>query len=206
MFIKICGMTSEAAVIAAVECGVDAIGFVFAPSVRRVTPQRAAELSAHAPRDLLRVAVTVHPEQRLLDEIIEHFEPDWLQTDIDDLAALELPDELTVLPVLRSDEADPTDLPPRVLFEGPVSGQGVNTNWQRAALLAERSEVILAGGLHAANVIEAIHRVRPFGVDVSSGVESVPGVKDARRMAEFVTAVRSAASPEVRRGQRESHG
>jgi phosphoribosylanthranilate isomerase len=206
MFIKICGMTSEAAVIAAVECGVDAIGFVFAPSVRRVTPQRAAELSAQAPRDLLRVAVTAHPEQRLIDEIVEHFEPDWLQTDIDDLVTLKLPDELTVLPVLRSDEADPKNLPPRVLFEGPVSGRGVSTNWQRAALLAERSEVILAGGLHAANVGEAIRSVRPFGVDVSTGVESAPGVKDARRMAEFVTAVRNAANPELRRGQRESHG
>src|SRR5262245_52476947 len=206
MFIKICGMTSEAAVIAAVECGVDAIGFVFAPSVRRVTPQRAAALSAQAPRDLLRVAVTAHPEQRLIDEIVEHFEPDWLQTDIDDLAALRLPDELTVLPVLRSDEADPQDLPPRVLFEGTMSGRGVRTNWEGAALLAQRSEVILAGGLHAGNVCEAIRSVRPFGVDVSTGVESAPGVKDARRMAEFVTAVRSAANPELQRGPRESHG
>ena len=156
MFIKICGMTSESAVVAAIECGVDAIGFVFAPSARRVTPQRAAELSAQAPRDLLRIAVTCHPEQRLIDEIFRYLEPDWLQTDVDDLATLELPDELTVLPVLRSDETDPQHLPPRLLFEGPVSGRGVSTNWQRAAELAQRSELILAGGLHAGNVVEAV--------------------------------------------------
>ena len=199
VFIKICGMTSESAVVAAIECGVDAIGFVFAPSARRVTPQRAAELSAQAPRDLLRIAVTCHPEQRLVDEIVRYLEPDWLQTDVDDLAALEVPDELTVLPVLRSDEPEPLHLPPRLLFEGPVSGRGVSTNWQRATGLALRSEVILAGGLHAGNVVEAIRRVQPFGVDVSTGVESAPGVKDARRMAEFVTAVRSAADPALGR-------
>ena len=203
MFIKICGMTSESAVVAAIECGVDAIGFVFAPSARRVTPQRAAELSAQAPRDLLRIAVTCHPEQRLIDEIFRYLEPDWLQTDVDDLATLELPDELTVLPVLRSDDADPQHLPPRLLFEGPVSGRGVSTNWQRAAELAQRSELILAGGLHAGNVVEAVRTVQPFGVDVSTGVESTVGGTDARRMAEFVTAVRSAAAPDIGRGQRE---
>ncbi|HKE45748.1 MAG TPA: phosphoribosylanthranilate isomerase [Steroidobacteraceae bacterium] len=204
MFIKICGMTSESAVVAAIECGVDAIGFVFAPSARRLTPQRAAELSAQAPRDLLRIAVTCHPEQQLVDEIVRHLDPDYLQTDIEDLAALELPADLSVLPVLRSDEPDPEPLPPRLLFEGPVSGRGIGTNWQRAAQLAKRTELILAGGLHAANVVEAIRYVRPFGVDVSSGVESTRGVKDARRMAEFVTAVRSAGDTRPRGGQRES--
>src|SRR4249919_2255387 len=191
MFIKICGMTSESAVVAAIECGVDAIGFVFAPSARRITPQRAGELGAQVPRDLLRIAVTCHPDQQLVDEIVRRLEPDYLQTDVEDLAQLDLPDSLGVLPVLRSDEPDPSELPARLLFEGPVSGRGVSTNWERAAGLAARTELILAGGLHSGNVAEAIRRVRPFGVDVSSGVESIRGVKDARRMAEFVTAVRS---------------
>jgi phosphoribosylanthranilate isomerase len=203
MFIKICGMTSESAVVAAIECGVDAIGFVFAPSARRVTPQRAGELSAQAPRDLLRIAVTCHPDQPLVDEIVRHLDPDFLQTDIEDLAALDLPDGLGVLPVLRSDEPDPPEIPARLLFEGPVSGRGVSTNWERAAGLAVRTELILAGGLHSGNVAEAIRRVRPFGVDVSSGVESTRGVKDARRMAEFVTAVRS-VQHSTERGQRDS--
>jgi phosphoribosylanthranilate isomerase len=193
MFIKICGMTSISAVVAAVECGVDAIGFVFAPSPRRLTRAQAAEFSAHAPRDLLRVAVTQHPDQALIDEICEELEPDWLQTDVEDLATLKLPVGVKPLPVVRAGGAEPDPLPARLLFEGPVSGRGTASDWERAARLAQRTQLILAGGLNAGNVAEAIARVRPFGVDVSSGVESAPGVKDARRMAEFVTAVRNAA-------------
>jgi phosphoribosylanthranilate isomerase len=80
------------------------------------------------------------------------------------------------------------------LFEGPHSGRGTVGDWAGAAELARRTQVILAGGLHSGNVAQAIAQVQPFGVDVSSGVESAPGVKDARRMAEFVTAVRTAVS------------
>lgn len=192
MFIKICGMTSESAVVAAVECGVDAIGFVFAPSPRQLTPRSAAALGRQTPPDLLRVAVTQHPDQRLVDEICRWLQPDWLQTDAEDLAALEVPEDVRVLPVLRAGRPAPASLPARVLFEGPVSGRGTPGDWAGAADLARRTEVILAGGLNADNVAHAIARVRPFGVDVSSGVESARGVKDARRMAEFVTAVRVA--------------
>jgi phosphoribosylanthranilate isomerase len=195
MFIKICGMTSESAVVAAVECGVDAIGFVFAPSPRQLTPQRAAALSSQAPRELLRVAVTQHPEQRLVDEICRWLEPDWLQTDLEDLATLAIPANVRTVPVVRGGRSVDAPLPPRVLFEGPHSGRGTVSDWTGAAELARRTQVILAGGLHAGNVAQAIAQVRPFGVDVSSGVESAPGVKDARRMAEFVTAVRTAAQP-----------
>ena len=193
VFIKICGMTSESAVVAAVECGVDAIGFVFAPSPRQLTPQRAAALSEQAPRDLLRVAVTQHPDQRLIDDICRWLDPDWLQTDIEDMAGLEVPPRVHLVPVLRAGRQFESPLPARVLFEGPESGRGATSDWAGAANLARQTQVILAGGLHAGNVARAIERVRPFGVDVSSGVESAPGVKDARRMAEFVTAVRTAA-------------
>ncbi len=193
MFIKVCGMTSESAVVAAVECGVDAIGFVFAPSPRQLTPPQAAVFSRQAPPELLRVAVTQHPDQQLVDEICRWLEPDWLQTDIEDLATLAVPESVRVLPVLRTDRAVPAALPARLLFEGPVSGRGRTSDWSGAADLARQTQLILAGGLHAGNVHQAIAQVRPFGVDVSSGVESTPGVKDARRMAEFVTAVRTAA-------------
>jgi phosphoribosylanthranilate isomerase len=195
MFIKICGMTSESAVVAAVECGVDAIGFVFAPSPRQLTPQRAASLSGQAPHDLLRVAVTQQPGQQLIDEICRWLQPDWLQTDLEDLAALEVPAGVRLVPVLRAGRPVETPLPPRVLFEGPESGRGTTSDWASAANLARNTQVILAGGLHSGNVARAIQQVRPFGVDVSSGVESAPGVKDARRMAEFVTAVRTAVQP-----------
>lgn len=190
VFIKICGMTSESAVVAAVECGVDAVGFVFAPSPRQLTPKKAAALSAAAPRDLLRVAVTQHPGQELIDEICRWLEPDWLQTDVEDLAALDIPVNVHALPVLRAGRMLPVPFPARVLFEGPVSGSGAVSDWRHAASFPETAQVILAGGLNADNVVQAIEQVHPFGVDVSSGVESAPGVKDARRMAEFVTAVR----------------
>lgn len=195
IFIKICGMTSISAVVAAVECSVDAIGFVFAPSPRQLTPQQAAALSGEAPRDLLRVAVTQNPAQRLVDEICRWLEPDWLQTDLEDAATLEVPANVRLVPVLRAGRALQVSLPARILFEGPHSGRGAVSDWAGAADLARRTQLILAGGLHPGNVAQAIAQVRPFGVDVSSGVESAPGVKDARRMAEFVTAVRTAVQP-----------
>src|SRR5262245_4118139 len=157
-------MTSASAVVAAVECGVDAIGFVFAPSPRRVTPVEARELARQAPADLLRVAVTQHPQQPLLDEIFEYLQPAFLQTDITDLASIVVPPDVHVRPVLRAGEPTPDDLPARLLFEGPVSGSGTPGDWRRARELAERSEVILAGGLRPDNVGDAIARVRPFGV------------------------------------------
>jgi phosphoribosylanthranilate isomerase len=80
-----------------------------------------------------------------------------------------------------------------VLFEGPVSGSGQTTDWQQAAELARRADVILAGGLNPSNVGDAIRRVRPFGVDVSSGVEASPGIKSIQKMEQFVAAARTAA-------------
>jgi phosphoribosylanthranilate isomerase len=85
-------------------------------------------------------------------------------------------------------------LPPRIVFEGPTSGIGELADWGRAAELARQTEVILAGGLSAENVAEAIQAVRPFGVDVSSGIESERGVKDPAKIAEFVRAARAAAA------------
>ena len=84
-------------------------------------------------------------------------------------------------------------LPQRVLFEGPLSGSGLTTDWDAAAELARRGEVILAGGLNPDNVGAALRRVRPFGVDVSSGVEDAPGIKSAVKIEKFVAAARLAA-------------
>jgi len=193
-WIKICGMTDEAAVEAALAAGVDAIGFVFAPSVRRVSPARAYELAEPARDRVTCVAVTQHPSQAQVDEIIAVFRPDMLQTDVDDFASLRLPQTLPRLPVLRSGAATAFGdaLPTRLLFEGPRSGSGETTDWQAAAHMASHTHLILAGGLDAGNVSQAILAVRPFGVDTSSGVESQPGVKDAARIAEFVRAARAA--------------
>jgi phosphoribosylanthranilate isomerase len=192
MWIKICGMTSAEAVATALEAQIDAIGFVFASSVRRLEPAAAAALAAPARKRLCCVAVTQHPTQRQLDAILAQFAPDVLQIDAADLAALRVPRTLEVLPVLRVDRPAPAPLPARVLFEGSVSGTGVPCDWSAAQTLARRTELVLAGGLRPENVAAAIATVRPYGVDVSSGVEERPGLKSPARMLEFVTAVRSA--------------
>lgn len=192
MWIKICGMTTAAAVAAAIEAGVDAIGFVFAESVRQLTPRAAAVLARAARAQVRCVAVTRHPTQRAVDEIVNTFRPDLLQTDAADFAALRLPAALGWLPVLRAAENAPATLPQRLLFEGPVSGSGSVSDWQQAGALARRTQLVLAGGLNSTNVAAAIDAVHPFGVDVSSGVEERPGVKSPAEIVKFVLAVRSA--------------
>jgi len=192
-YVKICGLTDEAAVRAALEAGADAIGFVFAASPRQVTPARAAELARPARGRATCVAVTLHPTQAEVDAILAGFAPDALQTDAEDFAALSLPATVARLPVLRSGRAiEVAAAYARILFEGPRSGTGRVADWDAARTLAARSEVILAGGLHPDNVAEAIAQVRPFGVDVSSGVEHAPGRKDPARIALFVERARRA--------------
>jgi phosphoribosylanthranilate isomerase len=196
LFVKICGMTTPAAVDAALSCDVDAIGFVFAPSVRRVSAQQANELAAPARHRVACVAVARHPSRADVEQILRDFKPDILQTDLDDLddlEALQLPRTLSVLPVMRPGAPRACGLPGRVLFEGPVSGSGQTTDWDLAAELAQRSQVILAGGLDPANVAGAVRHVRPFGVDVSSGVEERPGIKSSDKIEKFVAAARRAA-------------
>jgi phosphoribosylanthranilate isomerase len=204
IWVKICGLTTRDAVDAAVAAEADAVGFVFAPSQRQVTAAQATQLTQGVPRRVVRVAVMLHPTQSQLDEVWSAFRPEVLQTDAEDLATLRLPTELAVMPVLRSVgrlKADPQELlgpalagHKRILFEGPVSGVGSTSDWQSAAQLARTTQLVLAGGLNATNVAAAIAAVRPFGVDVSSGVEASPGVKDPSRIHEFVRRARAAAN------------
>ena len=195
MFVKICGINSEDAAAAAVAAGADALGFVFAESPREVTPERARELCAAVPPGITRVAVLRHPPADLVRRVLEVFEPDWLQTDAEDFEVARVPAELaerfTALPVYRNGAAMPSPLPPRLLFEGAVSGSGTTANWDEAAGLAARTQLILAGGLDADNVGDAIRRVRPWGVDVSSGVERRRGLKDPQKIREFVARARA---------------
>ncbi|HEY6924471.1 MAG TPA: phosphoribosylanthranilate isomerase [Steroidobacteraceae bacterium] len=190
MWIKICGMTTPEAVAAAVDAGVDAIGFVFAKSVRQVTPEQATRLAAPARGRIRCVAVTRHPSQHDIDQILRNFRPDALQTDSADLRSLQLPGQLELLPVLRNAQ-EGEDLPPRLLFEGLVSGTGMTCDWSAARQVAQRTELVLAGGLNPNNVASAIAQVQPFGVDVSTGVETRPGVKSPAHIAVFVTAARA---------------
>jgi phosphoribosylanthranilate isomerase len=194
MFVKLCGMNSEAAVSAALEAGADALGFVLAPSVRRVSPTEARLLAAPARGRVCCVAVMLHPTAAEVGEVMQDFAPDALQTDLADEAMLSLEAIRIWWPVLRSGLALPTLLPRRVLFEGPVSGVGEAADWTMARSLASTTQLILAGGLHSGNVATAIRAVQPFGVDVSSGIESSPGRKCATRIHEFVRAARAAAA------------
>jgi phosphoribosylanthranilate isomerase len=214
MWIKICGLTTPEAVTAALDAGADAIGFVFAKSVRQVSAEMALRLAAPARGRALCVAVTRHPSQQDIDEIVSVFRPDVLQTDSTDLALLRLPTQLELLPVMRGagdeksaagrgergdqgrgrDGGDDGDelvvLPRRLLFEGLTSGAGVPCDWTAARRVARRTELVLAGGLNPANVAAAIAAVQPFGVDVSTGVEVRPGVKSPAEIMNFVRAAR----------------
>jgi phosphoribosylanthranilate isomerase len=193
MWVKVCGLTRADAVAAALAAGADALGFVFSPSVRQLTPTQAALLAAPARGRAACVAVTLHPPQALVTEILSVFAPDWLQTDLEDLDYLQLPDTLPCLPVLRGGSALCATWPARALFEGARSGAGEVGDWAAAAHLSQRMQIILAGGLSASNVAEAIRAVQPFGVDASSGLESEPGIKSVEKINAFVSAARAAS-------------
>lgn len=191
-FIKICGLTDKVAVQTAVNAGADAVGFVFAASSRRVTPQHAVAISAQVPPHVKRVAVMLHPSPEDWREVAEVFQPDVLQTDHADFAALEVAAHIQRWPVFREGAINADqEMPQTFVYEGPKSGHGQKVDWLIAADLAKRGRMILAGGLSAGNVADAIRVVAPFGVDVSSAVESEPGRKDAAKILAFIDAARS---------------
>lgn len=191
--VKICGMTDAQAVDAAVRAGADAVGFVFAESPRRITPEQARSISMGLSPGVLRVAVMLHPENDAWQEVLDVFQPDILQTDVVDFDYLDVPAHIRRWPVIR--EGDTVDtMPSQFVYEGRNSGKGETIDWDLAARLARRGEMILAGGLDARNVGSALARVRPFGVDVSSAVESAPGRKDPQKIRDFINAVRTAQS------------
>jgi phosphoribosylanthranilate isomerase len=195
VLVKICGITTVEALEAAVSAGADAVGFVFhESSPRNVSVAGAALLAARLPPGIRKVAVTLHPAQSLVDEVLAALMPDVWQTDARDFDSLRLPAIVERWRVCRSGAQPPEPLPSRLLFEGSRSGAGEIADWSEAAGLAARAELILGGGLTPANVAAAVAAVRPFGVDVSSGVESSPGRKDPARIVEFVAAAREAAA------------
>jgi phosphoribosylanthranilate isomerase len=193
LWIKICGLRTREAIEAATRAGADAVGFVFHDaSPRNLALEDARALQRAVPAGVERVAVFMHPGQARLDAVLAAIEPDWVQTDASDLAELSLPAGQRVLPVLRGAAQRLGSLPSRCLFESSSSGSGERADWIAAVRVARMTELILAGGLDPSNVGEAVRAVRPFGVDVSSGVESSRGVKDAARIREFIRAARAA--------------
>jgi phosphoribosylanthranilate isomerase len=194
--IKVCGITREDDGLLAVEAGANALGFNFYPrSPRYVTPERAREIASAVRGDYLRVGVFVNAGEEELRRIAEQVPLDVLQLHGDQSAYLAAPYRLwkSVNPSMLT--TDPTAKFEAYLLDTPsegFGGSGVTFSWQLAAGFPHRA--IIAGGLDARNVAEAIAVARPWGVDACSRIESYPGRKDARRVREFVRAAQGAAS------------
>jgi len=194
--VKICGITRVEDARGAAGLGVHALGFVFWPgSPRVVTPGRAGAIIDALPPFIVPVGVFVDPETALIRECRDA----GVQVAQIVGAVPDLPRGMRVLRVVTLSPGGrgivpdvPGDAPILVDAHDPVrrGGTGRTIDWQAVAPIAALRPVILAGGLRPDNVAAAIALARPAGVDVSSGVEIAPGVKDHERMAAFVAAVR----------------
>jgi phosphoribosylanthranilate isomerase len=199
--IKFCGITRLADAQLAVALGVDALGFVFAPdSPRRIELAAAAAIRARLPPFVAAVALLRNAEESLVRQVIAGLRPDVLQFHGDETApfcaSFGLPYLKAVgmrglqrpLVAVAAEFAGAAGLLLDGHGAGEPGGQGRSFDWRQAAQDCG-VPLILAGGLHAGNVAEAIRRARPYAVDVSSGIESAPGLKDSGRMCAFAGAV-----------------
>ncbi len=197
--VKICGLTRDEDVKAAVAAGADAIGFVFTASPRRISIDTAIRLSSYVPKGVLRVGLFLDQDRSEIDRVINSVSLDVLQ-----FHGSETEQECCVfgLPWLKavamenaeSAKQAESDYPGAMglLLDshatGKRGGSGKVFDWSLSRPIAK--PIWLAGGLNSTNVAQAIHVVRPFAVDVSSGVEAAPGIKDASRIHTFIKAVR----------------
>jgi phosphoribosylanthranilate isomerase len=197
--VKICGLTRDEDVKAAVAAGADAIGFVFTASPRRISIDTAIRLSSYVPKGILRVGLFLDQDRSEIDRVINSVSLDVLQ-----FHGSETEQECCVfgLPWLKavamenaeSAKQAESDYPGAMglLLDshatGKRGGSGKVFDWSLSRPIAK--PIWLAGGLNSTNVSQAIHVVRPFAVDVSSGVEAAPGIKDASRIHTFIKAVR----------------
>lgn len=200
LFVKLCGIKTEADLETAVEAGADAIGLVLTPSPRQIPLSMAARLQARLPESVLGVAVFHDPTPKLLRRAQEEVGPDLFQSELSTLVGISA-DKL--LPVVVDGESLDRDfgLAARaaeremvVVDRAARGGTGLRARWERLAGLSGPGRLILAGGLDPENVGDAVSLVKPFGVDVSSGIEKAPGKKDPKRMHAFIEAARSGVS------------
>ncbi|MBM3565389.1 MAG: phosphoribosylanthranilate isomerase [Alphaproteobacteria bacterium] len=208
--VKICGLKDQAAVAAAVRGGADFVGFVFfPPSPRFVPPETAGALGAAVPKSVLKVGLVVDADDGMLEKIVATAKPDMLQlhgkesparaAQIRARSGLPVMKALSVARAADLDAArDFEDSVDRFLFDAvPPKGAtrpGGNAEPFDWALLAGRSFAkpwLLAGGLTAGNLADAVRRSAARGVDVSSGVESAPGAKDPEKILEFLRVAKS---------------
>jgi phosphoribosylanthranilate isomerase len=198
LFVKLCGIRTEADLEAAVAAGADAVGFVLTPSPRQVAVPEAARLVSLLPDTVLGVAVYHQPSPELVRRAHEEMGPDLHQSEPATLNGVPADRVLPVIVDGRDVAAAiaglvADDIERMFLVDsGARGGVGVRPDWDRLARVAPGSRMILAGGLDPGNVAEAISTVRPFGVDVSSGIERGPGEKDPALMRAFVEAARAA--------------
>ncbi len=206
--IKICGVRDEETALTAVECGADALGFVFYQgSPRFLEPERAYEIACYLPPFVTKVALCVDPEPAELTRLGELFPFDVVQlhgAETEDLVrACRESSGAPIVKAIRFDEAtieeelrrwSAVDEIDALMVDGSSGGGGTAFDWGRFAEAqgACAHPVVLAGGLRAETVGEAIRTVLPYAVDVSSGVERGRGVKDARLIGAFCEAVRKA--------------
>lgn len=209
-WIKFCGTTSLADALASVKAGADALGFIFAPSKRQITPEKAQEIIRGLPAGVERVGVFVDEHEDRIREIAQAVRLSSVQ-----LHGSESPDFVARLKsvslgshrlrVIKTVVIDgdfhvqlerllTAALPPDSILLDSGAGSGRTFDWQgvRPFLTGTEMRFIVAGGLDPNNAGEALRTFRPFGVDVVSGVESAPGKKDPEKLQAFVAAVRNA--------------
>ncbi|HEY5532997.1 MAG TPA: phosphoribosylanthranilate isomerase [Candidatus Anoxymicrobiaceae bacterium] len=199
MWIKICGITRLEDAISAARFGADAVGFVFADSPRRVRPEVARRISREMPRGPSRVGVFVDSPPDLVRGIVEYCELDLVQLHgAEDAGYCETLGELAIKAVRVKDRSDILRVRdyscPALLLDGyytSVTG-GRSRDWTMLKVVKPHGHLIIAGGLDPGNVAGAIKDLHPYGVDVSSGVESAPGVKDPVLMYKFIESARKA--------------
>ena len=209
--VKICGITEVFQAQAAIEAGADLIGVVFAPSPRQVTYEKAQEIVAAVKKySLPAVGVFVNMPAATVNTVASSCELDWVQLSGDEtweycqqmekpvIKAIHVPPELGEEELLAHLESGQRELGSRspiylldTLVENQYGGTGQVFAWEIAKRVVVKYPVIIAGGLHPGNVGQVVASLRPWGVDVSSGVES-QGVKDVDKIKAFVQAVRSA--------------
>jgi phosphoribosylanthranilate isomerase len=201
VFIKVCGITRVADAQHAIEQGANALGFVlWAKSPRAVSVDCAAEIIATIPSYVTTVAVFVNEPLDSIRRAMDRARLTAVQLHGNEAPAYA---DALAWPVIRAVSVDEIDSAvdawsavTALLVDNidPIrrGGTGTAVDWTRAAGIAKRRRVVLAGGLTPENVASAIRAVHPFGVDVSSGVESAPGVKDFDKVTQFIANARLA--------------
>jgi phosphoribosylanthranilate isomerase len=199
MFVKICGITNEQDALLAVALGADALGFVFAPSPRQISPALAREIVKRLPPETVTVGVFRNETPSRVIEIVNESRLQGAQLHGHETPAMTAEVATDVRFVIKAVIAGSQDAAnannfasDAILVDGLHPGSGTAYDWELLQDIPTDIRLMLSGGLTPENVAAGIAQVRPWGVDVSSGVEKAPGLKDAVKMRHFITNARDA--------------